>query len=167
MKEKCACQTYCISLITSPKSVWCNRRNRSPRRSRAIARRSDLSAASLEHPCRGGGGDGDGGGGGRFRIVPRDSHSGSPSDLLLWRLSARKYQRSLLPYRRHCNETGRRWVSSDHHKNEPTITIITRSTIAVLIDCLIYFVSKARQVDVNELSGSRSYQAVFSQSNDT
>lgn len=130
MKGKCACQTYCISLITSPKSFWCNRRNRSPRRSRAIARRSDLSGAFLKHPCRGSGSDD--GGGRRFRIVPRGSHSGSPSDLLLWRLSARKYQRSLLPYRRHCNETGRR-VSSDHHKNEPTITIITSSTIAILL----------------------------------
>lgn len=132
-KKKRAYQTYCISLTTSSESVWNNRRNRSPRRSRATARRFDLSAASSGHPCRGDGGDGDGGGG--SRIVPSDSHSGSPSDLPRWRSLARRYQRSLLPYRRHCNERpNRRWVWSDHHKNGPTITIITRSTIALLID---------------------------------
>lgn len=124
-------------LITSSVSVWRNRRNRSHRRNRAIARRPGLSGAdSSVHPCRGSDGDGDGGGAGGSRIVPRGSRSGSPSDLPLWRLLARRYQRSLLPYRRHCNETGRRWVSSDHRKNEPTITIITRSTIAILIGVL-------------------------------
>lgn len=118
MKSACekrktrVCQTYCMFSITSSVSVWRNRRNRSHRRSRAIARRSDLPGASSVHPCRGSGGDGDGGGAGGSRIVPRGS--GPPSDLLLWCLLARRYQRSLLPYRRHCNETSRRWVFSDN-----------------------------------------------------
>lgn len=105
MKSACekrktrVCQTYCMFSITSSVSVWRNRRNRSHRRSRAIARRSDLPGASSVHPCRGSGGDGDGGGAGGSRIVPRGS--GPPSDLLLWCLLARRYQRSLLPYRRH------------------------------------------------------------------
>lgn len=135
-----------MSLITSSESDRCNRRNRSPHRSRAIAHRFDFSGASLEHPCRRGGDD-DSDGDGGSRIVPCGSHLGFPSDLLRWRSLARRYQRSLLPYRRHCNETGGRWVSSDHQKNEPTITTITRSTIAMLIVFNLYlicFVSKRK-----------------------
>ncbi|KAL6257638.1 hypothetical protein P5V15_011217 [Pogonomyrmex californicus] len=82
-------------------------------------RRFDLLGVSWECPCCGGGAGGGGGGDGGddcgdrggSRSLLSCSHSSSPPGLLRWRSLTRKYQRSLLPYRRHCNETGRRWVS--------------------------------------------------------